>query len=80
MLLHLHKQLSNSSCVLRTEGSGKLARVSLSHLPLYIVNSTAGCVGVGAVVAVVHFPNAVINFILHLGGAGKQLHQLTSTG
>lgn len=68
---HLHKQQSNSTCVLRTERRGKVARVSPSHLPLYIVNGTTGCIRICPIVSIVYFPNAVINFILHLGSGRK---------
>lgn len=37
-----------------------------AHLSLHIVNSTAGSVGVGPVVGLIHFLNAAINLVLHL--------------
>lgn len=61
---HLHKQQSNCTCVLRTEKQQEI----VSHLPLYIVNSTTGCIRVCPIVSIVDFLNAVINFILHLEG------------
>lgn len=37
-----------------------------AYLSLYIVNSTAGGIGVGPIVGFIYFLNASINFILYL--------------